>query len=228
LQEDVTVDLAQPDDTRAQSRTETTYLGIKEDILKGRLAPESLLLEHELAERFGVSKTPIREALRRLISEGWVLVIPRRGYLVRQLRLQDVREVFGLRQAIECSLFPETLRRATAADLDSLLPWVDSQHQWADDRDRAFVAGSNFHLALAKLSGNVRAEKILGSLLDEVRRLHHTQPSLDSRLSESQELEDHRRIVAALQERDPDLAAEIMRSHLRESLRQMVEVLTEL
>lgn len=222
------MDFASASQTRAPSLTEQTYLGIKDDILRGRLAPESLLLEHELADRFGVSKTPIREALRRLINEGWVLVIPRRGYLVRQLRLQDVREVFALRQAIEASLLHETLRRAAPTDLEALLPWVDSQKASADDRDRAVVAGSNFHLSLARLSGNGRAERILVGLLDEVRRLHHIQPGLDSRLSESQELEDHRRIVAALLDRDADLAAEIMHAHLRESLRQMVEVLTEL
>lgn len=211
----------------APSRTESTYRAIKDDILKGRLAPESLLLEHELAERFGVSKTPIREALRRLVMEGWVLVIPRRGYLVRQLRLEDVREIFALRQAIETSLLAETARRASAQDLETLLPWVDAQ-QSADDRDRAFLSGSNFHLALARLSGNTRAEKILEGLLDEVRRLHHVEPNLDSRLSETQELEDHRGVVSALQEGRVDDAQQVMRDHLRESLRQMVAVLTDL
>ncbi|QYB00258.1 GntR family transcriptional regulator (plasmid) [Rhodococcus sp. USK10] len=127
-------------------RTESTYCAIKDDILKGRLPPESLLLEHELATRFGVSKTPIREALRRLISEGWVLVMPRRGYFIRQLRIEDVREVWVLRQAIEPSLLAETSRRATAEDLDALLPWIDAQRAAADDRDRAVVSGSNFHL----------------------------------------------------------------------------------
>lgn len=216
-----------PDGAR-QSRTEATYLAIKDDILKGRLAPESLLLEHELASRFGVSKTPIREALRLLVSEGWVLAIPRRGYLIRQLRLEDVREVWGLRQAVEPSLLSETSRRASDAQLEALLPWIDAQRSASEDRDRAVVSGSEFHLSLARLSGNGRAERILTGLLDEVRRLHHLQPRLDSRLSEAQEFEDHFRIVDALKRRQPDEAADVMRAHLRESLRQMVHVLTEM
>jgi DNA-binding GntR family transcriptional regulator len=226
--QDIEMEARHPSETSRQSRTEATYHAIKDDILKGRLAPESLLLEHELANRFGVSKTPIREALRRLISEGWVLVIPRRGYLVRPLRLEDVREVWGLRQAIEPWLLVETSRRASTEQLNALLQWIDAQRSAADDRDRAVVSGSNFHLSLARLSGNGRAERILVGLFDEVRRLHHLQPRLDSRLSESQEFEDHLRIVDALKRRDPEEAADVMRSHLRESLRQMVHVLTEL
>ena len=210
-----------------KSRTGHTYAVLKDDILKGRLAPEALLLEHELAERFGVSKTPIREALRRLISDGWVTVIPRRGYLVRQLRLEDVREIFVLREAIETALLPEAARRASPADLDRLLPWIDAQEAAAaQDRDEAFVSGSNFHLALARLSGNGRGERAIAGLLDEVRRLHHLQPRLDTRLSEEQELDDHRRIVEAVREGRADDAVAIMRAHLRESLRQMVTVLT--
>jgi DNA-binding GntR family transcriptional regulator len=203
-----------------------TYASLKDDILKGRLAPETLLLEHELAERFGVSKTPIREALRRLITDGWVIVIPRRGYLVKQLRLEDVREIFALREAIETALLPDAARRASAEALDQLLPWIDAQQAASADRDEAFLSGRNFHLELARLSGNVRGERVLAGLLDEVRRLHHVEPRLDTRLSEAQELEDHRRIVEALRNgRAPD-AVGAMREHLKESLRQMVAVLT--
>jgi DNA-binding GntR family transcriptional regulator len=68
------------------------------------------------------------------------------------------------------------------------------RHRAAHDRDRAVVSGSNFHLSLARLSGNGRAERILVGLFDEVRRLHHLQPRLDSRLSEFQEFEGHLRM----------------------------------
>lgn len=209
------------------SLTEHVYAQLKEEILRSRRAPESLLLEHELADEYGYSKTPIREALRLLVQEGWVLVLPRRGYLVRPLKLADVREVFALRQMIEPGLVVEATKRSDTTTLDELEGFVDHQQAAKGERDTTVRAGSNFHLAIAEIAANTRATRILGGLLDEVRRLHHMRPVLDGRLQEASEFEEHRRIIEAMRSGDADAGAEIMRNHLLESLRQMVKALTE-
>jgi DNA-binding GntR family transcriptional regulator len=211
-----------------QSLTERAYDRIKEEILLSRRPPEALLLEHELAQDYGVSKTPIREALRLLVNEGWVIVLPRRGYLVRPLRLEDVRDIYALRQYIEPNLVVEAARRSSPDQLAGLVEHIDAQQQARDRRDEAFRAGSNFHLSIARLASSARGLRILTGLLDEGRRLHHIVPALDSRLSETAELDDHRRIARAMADGDHELASKVMHEHLQESLRQIIRAFTDL
>src|SRR3954451_6110206 len=91
---------------------------LREEILTARLLPGTTILEPELAARFGVSKTPVREALRLLVQDGWVMVLPRRGYLVRALGLDDLRDVFQLREMIEPGFAAEAAARIGAADAE--------------------------------------------------------------------------------------------------------------
>lgn len=208
------------------SLTDRTYASLKEEILKGQRRPESILLEHELAAEYGVSKTPIREALRLLVDDGWVVVLPRKGYFVRPLRFEDVREIFALRQMIEPTLVLEAIRRSTSEELDQLEQHVDAQANAQDDAEAAMDAAVAFHLGIAKLADNKRAERIMIGLVDEVRRMHYLVPALENRLREPAELEDHRALVAAMRAKDPERAQEVMVRHSRESLRQTLERLT--
>lgn len=208
------------------SLTERVYADLKHEILTARRRPESMLLEHELATEFGVSKTPIREALRLLVHEGWVVVISRKGYLVRPLRFEDVREVYALRQVVEPYLIVEASKRATPAQLDELERHVDSQEAAQDD-EIALDAATAFHVGIAKLAGNLRAERILLSLADEGRRMHYLAPTLDKRLHEDQEIKDHRDLIDAMRRQDFVKAHEVMQRHSAESLRQKLIGLTE-
>lgn len=214
--------------TDRPSLTDRTYASLKEEILKAQRRPESLLLEHELAAEYGVSKTPIREALRLLVHEGWVVVLPRKGYLVRPFRFEDVREIFALRQVIEPMLVMEALKRSTSEQLDQLERYVDAQESAQDDAEAALDAAIAFHLGIANLAGNQRAERILVGLVDEGRRMHYLVPSLDNRLREPAEIEDHRALIAAMRTQDTDRAHDVMTRHSRESLRQTLEGLTRI
>lgn len=210
-----------------RSLTERVYETLRSEILTARRRPETLLLEHELATEFGVSKTPIREALRLLVHEGWVIVLPRKGYLVRPLRFEDVREVFALRRMIEPTLVVEAIKRSTSAQLDELERVVDAQ-QAAEDIDEALDHATAFHVGIAKLANNKRAERVLLGLVDEARRMNHLAPALGRRVQEDAEIKDHRELVQAMRAQDIELAHEIMERHSRESLRQKLEGLTQI
>lgn len=209
-----------------QSLTEQVYAKLRSEILTAQRTPESFLLEHELASAFGVSKTPIREALRLLVHEGWVVVLPRKGYLVRPLRFEDVREIFAMRQVIEPFLVVEAIKRATAEQLDELEAHVDAQAA-APDASAALDAAADFHIGIAKLAGNGRAERIMIGLVDEARRMNYAYPNLSRRLFEDAELTDHRDLVDAMRRQDIDQAREVMQRHSQESLRQKLAGLTE-
>jgi DNA-binding GntR family transcriptional regulator len=197
---------------------------LKDDILRAERAPGDLLLEPELVEHYHVSKTPIREALRLLIQEDWVIVMPRKGYLVRPLRLEDVREIFMLRQLIEPGLAAEAARRVQPADLDRLRGHVHLHEKARDHMEDAMLAASAFHLTIAEMGGNTRAVRIISGLLDEIRRLHNLMPVLEVRLTSQAEIDDHRDIIEALNAKRSDQAATLMRDHLTNAARAMVGV----
>lgn len=205
--------------------TERVYEALKRDILTARRLPEGLLLEHELAAEYNVSKTPVREALRLLVHEGLVLVLPRKGYMVQPLRLDDVREIFAMRQLIEPYLVVEAAKRATSEELDRLESLVDAQER-ATDSESALDAAASFHLGIAELAGNRRAARTLKGLVEEARRMYRLAPLLDSRLHEQAEFTDHRELVDAMRRQDIAQAHAVMERHFHESLRQKLEGLT--
>ncbi|WP_432826726.1 GntR family transcriptional regulator [Dactylosporangium sp. CA-092794] len=203
------------------SMTDRVYALLKEEIIRVDRKPGDLLGEGDLAERFGVSKTPVREALRLLAREGWVRVLPRKGYLIRPLRLEDVREIFEMRLALEPVLAAQAAATASAESVQRLRGLVDSQAN-AGSAGEALDAARAFHIAVADLVGNGRMSQALFDLLDEVRRLHFLLPNVESHITSDEEVRAHRRLVVALRAKDAEKSADIMRRHLNEVARTLV------
>lgn len=205
-----------------RSMTDQVYDLLKEEILRVERRPGDMLAEADLAARFGVSKTPVREALRLLAQDGWVVVLPRKGYLIRPLRLDDVREIFAIRAMIEPTVAGQAAKSAEADDVARLRALVEEQADAVGDAERAFLAARRFHISLVEISGNRRMSRIVVELLDEVRRLHSLLPSVDSHLTSQEELQAHRGLVEALAEGDAERAAEVMAAHIAEVARALV------
>ncbi|MDP9181767.1 MAG: GntR family transcriptional regulator [Actinomycetota bacterium] len=203
--------------------TEWVHARLREDILHARLLPGTTVLEPELAARFGVSKTPVREALRLLVQDGWVIVLPRRGYLVRPLGLEDLRDVFQLREMIEPGFAAEAAARVTAAD-PALATAISTQGKAKREVATALGAAADFHVRVAELSGNARATRIVSNLVDEVTRLHFLIPTLESHISSADEIAAHEEIARSIAAGDERKAAKAMRDHLRTTHRILVDV----
>jgi DNA-binding GntR family transcriptional regulator len=219
----ITLPSGEPVATQPESLTQQVYENLKEEILRAERAPGEMVAEPELAARYGVSKTPIREALRILLQDGWVTALPRKGYLIRPLALEDVREVFALRQMLEPELSAETARRRTDSQVQRLNELVEEQAD-ATQFEEALLSARLFHTLIAEAAGNSRAVRILEGLLDEVRRLHYLMPQLEGHITSTEELEAHRDLADAFVHRDADRAADLMRAHLLEAGTAMVEV----
>ncbi len=207
---------------RNLSLTEQIYDRVRQDIIRTRWRPGAVLLEPDLASLYGVSKTPVREALRLLVQEDWVVNIPRKGYLVRPLRLDDISEVFGLRLMIEPSLIADTARNAGAAGVALLAQRLAEQRD-APDLQHSLDAAKEFHLAVAQFARNRRAESVLKPLFDEVRRLHYLMPVVESHITSTVEMEAHEKILEAIGRSEPDEAANLMRTHLGEVAQTMIQ-----
>ncbi|MGW3150294.1 GntR family transcriptional regulator [Streptomyces sp. NPDC001177] len=205
------------------SLTEQVYHRLKDDILQVRCGPGEVLLEPELAGRYGVSKTPVREALRLLVQEGWVTVMPRKGYLVRPVRLEDIRDVFEVRHMIEPVMAAKAAVRRSEADLEQLEVLCVEQSHTGPGIEPPLMAARSFHTQVAAITGNLRAVTVLSRQLDDVRRLHHLMPEAERHLTSDVELAAHQNILGAIRDSAPEKAGQLMDEHLTEVASAMVD-----
>jgi DNA-binding GntR family transcriptional regulator len=205
------------------SLTDDVYQQLKEQILQVVRAPGDMLNEAQLAEEFQVSKTPVREALRLLSQTGWVVVIPRKGYIVRHVGLRDVRDIFTIRRMLEPPLAEEAATKATAEDLERLESLLAQQRVAGTDIDKALRAARSFHLVLAGIAGNGRIHTIIEDLVDEVRRLHYLLPNVEGHITSAEELRAHALILGALRDGNGPRAAELVLQHLNEVAQTLVK-----
>lgn len=202
------------------SLSDEVYDRLKTQILYVERAPGAGLYEAALAAEFGVSKTPVREALRQLAQTGWVVVIPRKGYIVRPIELSDVRDIFSIRRMFEPTLAAEAALQAAPRQIDQLEALLEEQTD--ADLEGALTAARTFHLTLAAISGSARTHRILENLIDEVHRLHYLLPNVEGHITSTEELDAHRKVVTALRKRDAEAVRELMEAHLTEVAHTLV------
>lgn len=158
-----------PKDSEGLSLTDRVYLAIKDDIALVRLAPGESIIEPALSERFGVSKTPVREALRLLAHEDLVLILPRKGYVVRPLGFQDIVEVFSLRLLLQPQVFGQAALRRLPHQIHRLHE-LSAAFQDAPDWASEVVRGMALNLYVAEIAGPSRGARILQGLFLESQR----------------------------------------------------------
>lgn len=202
---------------KPQSLDEQAYELIKRAILNCTLNPGEFVAEVRLAEEMGISKTPIRKAMGRLHQEGFLENVPYRGYFVADISVEDIAEIYQLRELLECHLIRQTTPLFTSQELDQL-------ESLTDRADQALAAGSfadfvaynrEFHRTFAMKGGSQRIEFILSNLEEHVRRIimHVLQNGHGSLLDLQRD--DHRLILQAVRQRDVDQATSLMQAHLR-------------
>ncbi len=196
-------------DTEAQR----VYRSLKRDILAAAFSPGQPLAETALSQRYGASRTPLREALQRLNADGLVRIEPRRGAFVQALSVTDFLEINELRSILEPHaarqaarhLSPETLRQLAAAHT-SISPTAPSD----DEEQRLAQLDSEVHAAIAEASGNTRLHRLIHGLDDMMQVMRVG----DMRRRHRETHESLGEILAALAARDPDAAEAALRQHI--------------
>jgi len=146
---------------------DNVYENLRADILSCRLAPGDDMREQELAERYAVSRQPVREALLRLEREHLVTVQPRQGYRVNPISLSDARDLLRFRLALEPACVAEAIENAPEKVLNAL----DDFRSFSGDREDFITYNRAFHCALAHASGNRRMAGSLCDLIGQADRL---------------------------------------------------------
>ncbi|MGE0255974.1 MAG: GntR family transcriptional regulator [Alphaproteobacteria bacterium] len=195
----------------ASTMRERVYRRLREEILTCRLAPGLELHEADLAGSFATSKTPVRDALMRLASDGLIDVMPRRGYRVAAMTGRAVREAFELREVLEHGCVATAINSASDRTLAALEAWREFD---AEAGVAAFLEyNHDFHIALARLSPNSQLANLAIEALEKCERL----PWLST---ETYDLETRRRLVAehgeiidAIRTREPAAVTSALSRH---------------
>jgi len=188
---------------------------LREEILDARITAGSRLLETDLAERFGVSRGPVRDALTELAREGLVEDLPRRGTFVAALTEADLDEVYWLRRAIEEAAVRLAIARAADEQIDEMYRRLAETEEAYDRSDlpAAWEADMAFHRAYCRMSDNKRLLAMFEDLAAQTVLLMRTALSRRASLAWTPPVELHRQIADAIRDRDEEAAVAAVAEH---------------
>lgn len=188
---------------------------LRDEILDGRLGAGERLVEAELAERFGVSRGPIRDALQELARTGLAVDLPRRGTFVSSLTERDLEDVYVIRRAIEEAAVRLTIDRADDTDVAAIFEALAAAEAayGGDDLAAAWDADMAFHRTYCRLSGNGRLIDLFDQLASQTVLLMRTSLESHVSLAWTPPVELHRRIAQAIADRDVYRAMEAVGAH---------------
>jgi DNA-binding GntR family transcriptional regulator len=217
-------DAAQAVPMRRQTMGVQIHSYLRREIITGHLLPRTMLSEQELSQRFGVSRTPVREALIKLAEENLVATYPQYGSFVSPITISEVFDNQFVREAIECSAIERAIERAGEDDAKALTRIMDRQVmlEAAGDDEAFFQADEQLHEYFLKLAGHAQAWRVVVNAKAQLDRVRHLTMRMPQKLSSI--IAEHRTVVDRFIARDGAGAVEAMRTHLRGVFRS-IEIL---
>jgi DNA-binding GntR family transcriptional regulator len=210
-----------------QSLADQAYLAIKRDIITCILDPGLQIAQSHLVERYQMGITPIREALKRLEQEALVQSIPRFGYIIAPVTIEDVQDIFEMRLILEKASARLAAQRATNLQLENIQKNAGFTYRYHDHQSyQEFLdLNAEFHTSIAFTSGNRRLSEAIGRLLDSMMRIFHL--GLELRDSAEEMQSEHLQLADALSARDADRAEQIMQAQVIRSQQRIEQMLTQ-
>jgi GntR family transcriptional regulator, rspAB operon transcriptional repressor len=188
---------------------------LRRDIITGRLAPRAMLSEQDIAAGFGISRTPVREAMIKLAEEGLVEIFPQYGSFVAPIKLRDVFDSQFAREALECAAVEKAVDRLDALQDRQLKAVINRQRatQRPQEREAFFRADEDMHMLILKIAGHGAAWHFVESAKVQMDRVRHLAITIARK--QALILAEHEAVVDRLLARDRDGAVAAMRAHLR-------------
>lgn len=212
---------------RAADSAERAYKAIRQQLVEFKMRPAERINEVHLAQMLDLSRTPVREALNRLASEGFVVFTPNRGFCFRGVDIDDLLDLFEMRSIIETGAFALACERADEAGIARLQAfWADARMRYENkDPDEILELDEGFHVHLAELANNPEIVRQLIGVNARIRFVRRVQ--IENGPQHWSLVEDHSRIVQAIVDRDRDRGIEILRSHISLTFAEARAVLKE-
>lgn len=189
---------------------------LRQRIFNRELTPGSWIDELKLAEEYGISRTPLREALKVLATEGLVTMKVRRGAYVTEISDSDLADVYHLLALLESDAASVVATQATPAQLKELQGLHHELEKSVSNRERFFEINEAFHMRLLEIANNRWRDQMVADLRKVMKLNRHNSLLKSGRLEES--LEEHRALMSALEAHDAGAAAQRMREHFRNGL----------
>lgn len=195
---------------------EVVFLTLRKSILKGELQPGERLMEIQLANKLGVSRTPIREAIRMLEHEGLVVMKPRRGAQVAKITVQELDDVLEVRKSLEMLAIEKACERMTEEDMQAMRDAAKEFEYVVEDKENDVTALAEadveFHDTIYRGTGNRRLIQILGNLREQMYRFrieYLKEGDVRETLAE-----EHEEILKAIEARDEERAVRLISEHI--------------
>ncbi|PUE19074.1 GntR family transcriptional regulator [Limnohabitans sp. MMS-10A-160] len=189
---------------------------LRQRIFARELEPGSWINELRIAEALGISRTPLREALKVLAAEGLVTMKVRRGAYVTEVSEKDLRDVYHLLALLESDAARVVAQRASEAQLAQIQTLHQDLEKAMDNRDRFFEINEAFHMLLMEIADNRWRDQMVADLRKVMKLNRHSSLFKEGRIEQS--LAEHQAIVQALADRQPEAAAERMSAHFMSGL----------
>jgi DNA-binding GntR family transcriptional regulator len=189
---------------------------LRQRIFQRELEPGSWIDEMKIAEEYGISRTPLREALKVLAAEGLVTMKVRRGAYVTEVSDKDLADVYHLLSLLESDAAGVVAEQATDAQLRELQALHNKLEAAAGDREKFFALNERFHMRLLEIAGNRWRDQMVADLRKVMKLNRHNSLLKSGRIEES--LAEHRRVMEALARRDGGAVVSRMREHFANGL----------
>lgn len=187
---------------------------LRQEILTGKLKPGERLMEIQLANKLGVSRTPIREAIRKLELDGLVIMIPRRGAEVAQITLKDLKDVMEVRCALDVLAIELACERMGQEELNNLYQACESFREAVKTKDTRKIAEADvaFHDTIVLSTGNTRLIQLVSNLAEQMYRYRFEY--LKDATSHEMLQQEHTEMYGSILKKDKIAAASVVRKHI--------------
>ena len=210
---------------KTPSRAESLYLAVKDMAILFKFKPGERINEVDLARRLGASRTPLREALNRLVAEGFLVFKQDRGFFCRELKPREMLELYQFRAVLEVAAVRLTCEQATEEEVAGLARFLEETgpEEGGRSSEECVALDEHFHEQIMLLSRNMEMCRTLKNINARIRYFRWV--DMESKREETQH--EHRAIVRALMARDSDLAAQHMNAHIARRLDQITAAIKE-
>lgn len=194
--------------------SEKAYQIITEQIITGIISQGTHITDVSLSTSLGISRTPVREALNKLVKDGLIESIPRKGFYVNHLLFEDVSEIYELRELLETFALKRAINKIPEQDINILINLFNEAEENAKENDfkLEIQADRDLHGVIIKYAENKRLEKFHTMLSNQIHIFRLLEAQKPERAKES--LEHHKKILNAIKERNENLAVELLKAHI--------------
>lgn len=198
---------------------------IKDAVISGSLKPGERVPESEIAERFGISRTPIREAFRQLESDGFLIMTPRKGAVVSPITDKDVREFYAIKSLLEGYAAEKACMELTDKEIKKLQD-LNTEMEKNEEKGHVknfFKLDNQFHEVFIKACGNEKLCALINQLVEQFERFRITALSLPGRMHNS--VSQHKEIIEAIEDKNTELVSTLVRANAESNCEVLVREL---